>query len=122
MIHGITAVWLPGPGFDSCETLVGAQHRQAVAPLQFPGESVNASADWMTGPVDIKRIPDDERLRLPLGNQCSDSAPIRSVIAYRDDFQRSSRFSQSLAYRNADSFCAEVETQQGSGTRQGDDP
>ena len=121
MINGIT-VSLPGPGLDSRKTFIGAQHRQAVTPLQFSGERVNDSADRMPAAVHIQRITDDERLGLPLTDQRANPLPIRAVVAYRDDFQRGRRFSQSLAYRHADSFCAEVETQQGSGTRQGDDP
>lgn len=109
MIYGIT-VSLPGPGLDSRETFIGAQHRQAVASLQFSGERVNGGADRMAAAVHIQRITDDESLGLPLVDQRANPLPIRAVVAYGDDFQRRRRISQCLANRYADSFCAEVET------------
>lgn len=108
MIHGIT-VSLPGPGLDSRETFIGAQHRQAVTPVQFSDERVNDSADRMPAAVHIQRITDDERLGLPLTDQRANPLPIRAVVAHGDDFQRRRGISQRLAYRYADSFCAEVE-------------
>ena len=109
MIYG-TTVSLPDPGLDSRETFIGAQHRQAVTPLQFSGERVNDSADRLPSAVHVQWITDDERLGLPLTDQRANPLPIRAVVAYGDDFQRRRRISQCLAYRHADSFCAEVET------------
>lgn len=108
MIYGITGA-LPGPGLDSRQTFIGAPHRQVVASVKFPGKRVGAGADRVPAAVNVQRVPDNQRLGLPFGDQCADPLPVGTVVAYLDDFQRRCGVSQRLAHCHTDSFCAEVE-------------
>ena len=112
MVDGFLAC-LPGPGLDSRQPFIGAQHGEPETPLQFSGEFIGSFSELLAAAVNIQRIAHEQRLGLPLPDKCADPVPVRTVVADRDDFNRCCRISQRLTHRHADSLCSEVEAQQG---------
>ena len=103
----------PGPGLDSRQPLLGAQHGDPETPPEFSGKFIGARSELLPAAVNIQWITHEKRLGLPLADKRTDPVPVRAVVANRDDLQGCGRISQRLTHRHADSLCSEVEAQQG---------
>ena len=113
----VLLVSLAGPGLDSSEPFIGAQHRETVTTLQSCGEFIGVSTDWLAAAVNIQGVPHQQGLGMPLSDKRTDPVPIRAVVMDGNDLQRRSRISQCLTYRHTNSFCTEIETEQGGGSQ-----